>query len=135
MKWVRLKDKLPPVDKVVHLKIESVSVSGSLIGKHDDKILSCINERAVIYQYELWWAKEMDSWWLDENPDNREVYKCGPECKSGVRLRLVLGEYDQLKFDYDKIEKENKQLCEMLNSIDNTIKPWKSLLKSTPTKR
>jgi hypothetical protein len=125
MKWVRLKDKLPPAGKVVYLKIKSVSLSDNLIGQCDDKILSCVNERSGTHRYELWWVMEMDSWWLDENPDNREVYKCGPECKSGARLRLVLGKYDQLKFEYDKLSMENKQLNEALSSIRNAIKSWK----------
>lgn len=130
MKWVRFSDKYPPVGEYVCIKLHSLELPVLCVGKHDGEKLLYISESGITKAEHLWWVKVCSVWWLDENPDNREVYKCGPECKSGVRLRLVLNQYDQLKFDYDKIENENKQLREMLNSIDNTIKPWKSLLKS-----
>ncbi|MCK9327959.1 MAG: hypothetical protein M0P69_20865 [Bacteroidales bacterium] len=125
MKWIRFKDKLPPAGKLVHLKMQLLTSTVNCIGHHDGKVLSCMNERMETRLYELFWVESMDSWWLDEFPDNREVYKCGPECKSGARLRLVLGKYDQLKFEYDKLSMENKQLNEALSSIRNAIKSWK----------
>ncbi|MDD2479103.1 MAG: hypothetical protein PHS31_04355 [Victivallaceae bacterium] len=125
MKWVKFKDKLPPEGRVVHIKMKTIGPTIDCIGYHDGKILSLMDERMVIHQYELYLVSGMSVWWIDEHPDNKDVYECGPECKSGARLRLVLGKYDQLKFEYDKLSMENKQLNEALSSIRDAIKSWK----------